>query len=276
MGWLTLAGTRSQAAAGWIPMGARPILAVPQPWAAPVPGAKLSTAPGVQQCPCSCWEPALGVCRGLSVTARCQRGSAIQGDFPFCPFCLWGQGLFPATAGVVFLSLSSVSKGEERRRRGMLLEEWLLLQPRGFFPTVLGETRQIWFHSNSCMSEELDIGPWGDFCTGGGCVSWDQFPGRQQGCVNVAVMLSWFCHSSLSPPVLLSLLLCHPVPGCCSVCRVFYTNSSPPGAETPSLGTPVTLTRGQLQGGPFFASFAAVLSRMAISSPCGSWGAKTP
>lgn len=93
----------------------------------------------------------------------------------------------------------------------MLLEEWLLLQPRGFFPTVLGETRQIWFHLNSCMSEELDIGPWGDFCTGGGCCVLGSVPWKAAGlcqcCCCAVLVLSLF-------PVTTCAAVPAPVPPC--------------------------------------------------------------
>lgn len=54
----------------------------------------------------------------------------------------------------------------------MLLEERLLLQPRGCFPTVpcLVKHVRFGFNLNSCLSDELDVGPLGDFCSGGGCL----------------------------------------------------------------------------------------------------------
>lgn len=93
----------------------------------------------------------------------------------------------------------------------MLLEDWLLLQPRGCFPSVLCLVKHVrfGFSLNSCLSEELDINPVGDFCSGGGCCVLGSVLWKAVGlclcCCGAALALS------LSP-VLLSLLLSHTVP----------------------------------------------------------------
>lgn len=123
----------------------------------------------------------------------------------------------PATQGAGFhCPVPQRVPGGEEEEEGDAAEEWLLLQPRGCFPTELCLVKHVrsGFSLISCLSDELDIGPLGDFCSGGGCL-----------CPGISSLCQCCCRAALGlslSPVLLSLPLSHLCPDA-AACAGFQT-----------------------------------------------------